>query len=80
MNLFNKSADVFWIVLTIAIHLNIDIIAKLSSIFMTSLNCTTNAQILRQIKHIKVILYAYLESLIRRPVIDHKIVIAKLHH
>lgn len=80
MNLFNKSADVFGVVLTIAIHLNIDIIAKLSSVFMPSLDCTANTKILWQIKHIKVVLFTYLESLIRRAVINHKVVIAKLHN
>ena len=80
MNLFNKTSDVFGIVLTITIHLNINIIAILSSVLMASLNCTANAQILRQVKYVKMILFTYLESLVGRSVINHKVVIAKLHH
>ena len=44
--------------LTVAIHLDINVITMPKRIFMTGLNSTTDAQILRKVKNIKSMLTA----------------------
>ena len=66
--------------LPIAIDLYINVISKVLSIFMSSLNSATDTEILRQIQYIDIILSTNIERVIRRSIINHNVVIASSNH
>ncbi len=66
--------------LPIAIDLYIDVISKVLSIFMSSLNSATDTEILRQIQYIDIILSTNIERVIRGSIINHNVVIASSNH
>ena len=66
--------------LPIAIDLYINVISKVLSIFMSSLNSATDTEILRQIQYIDIILSTNIKRVIRGPIINHNVVIASSNH
>ncbi len=66
--------------LPIAIDLYINVISKVLSIFMSSLNSATDTEILRQIQYIDIILSTNIERVIRGSIINHNVVIASSNH
>ena len=66
--------------LPIAIDLYINVISKVLSIFMSSLNSATDTEILRKIQYIDIILSTNIERVIRRSIINHNVVIASSNH
>ena len=66
--------------LPIAIDLYINVISKMLSIFMSSLNSATDTEILRQIQYIDIFLSTNIERVVRGPIINHNVVIASSNH
>ena len=72
--------NVLRIMLPVAIHLNINVIAMISGIQVTALHGTTNSQVLWQVNDIYAICSTHAQSVIPRPIVyDHVIVTAALN-
>ena len=75
LNQFNELRDIRRVVLSIAVNLNIDVVAKALGILVPSLDSTADAQVLRKIEKVNPMFAAQVESIICRPVIYHDVVI-----
>lgn len=65
LNQFNELRDIRRVVLSIAVNLNIDVVAKALGILMPSLDSSTDAQVLWKVEDVYPMFAAQVESVIR---------------